>query len=300
MIATLVAPLAIVDAQLHEISPWLSTAEEPEVRYEVMTEIVLGWMDAVGVDLTLLNPIDPAFSEWAVSHAPDRLRSVLTMLAPDDAVVEAARTDAGVVGVRLILGVSEIDRDGREVGRLQRGEYASVLGVCESESIPVFAFATGHVPHLAAAAEAYPGLTLIVDHFGLRQPPMDELGAEPWQRLDDVIELSRYPNVAVKATGAPGLSRSEFPFADVWPHLHRLIEAFGADRIMWASDIGRFHGRMGWDALPSMRRGQSDYAGKHTYAESLSLFRETSELGDAEKELILGGTARRLLHLDGE
>ena len=75
----------------------------------------------------------------------------------------------------------------------------------------------------------------------------------------------------------------------------RLIDAFGPERLIWASDIGRFHGRMGWEALPAFSNAQEDYVGKHTYAESLSLFRDTNELDQREKELILSGTARRIL-----
>ena len=64
--------------------------------------------------------------------------------------------------------------------------------------------------------------------------------------------------------------------------------------MMWASDIGRFISRPGWDnnLFP---QGRGDYLGKHTHAESLFLFSKTDQISESEKELILGGTVRRLL-----
>jgi hypothetical protein len=255
-------------------------------------------MDAVGVDLAVLQPIDPAFGRWAVLHAPSRFRSVLSMHEPEEAFVDSVRDGPGIVGLRIFVGRTRADPDGRALARLEGGEFEPAIAACERHAIPLFVFAPGHVSRLAAVAEAHPGLALVVDHLGLRQPPMQESGPEPWRDLDELLELARYPCVAVKACGAPALSSRAYPFEDVWPHLHRLIDSFGAERIMWASDIGRFHGRMGWDSPPAFRKAQSDYAGKHTYAESLSLFRDTNEIGQSERELILGGTARRILRLD--
>jgi predicted TIM-barrel fold metal-dependent hydrolase len=297
-----VPPFPIIDGQLHEIGPQVSSAGEPEARYETMAEIALAWMDAIGVAHAVLHPIDAAFGHWAAAHAPDRFRLVLQLHALDDAsvsaLVDTARTEAAVVGVRILCGRTPNDRDGsRARERLEGGEYEPFFAACEQHAIPLFALATGNVASLAAVAEAHPELVLFVDHLGLAQPPSWEPGPLPWQGLDEVIALSRYPRVAVKVCGAPVLAREPFPFHDVWPHLRRLIEAFGAERLMWASDIGRFHGRMGWDPLQGFEHARRDYPGKHTYAESLALFLDTDEIGEPEKELILGGSAERLLRL---
>ena len=52
-----------------------------------------------------------------------------------------------------------------------------------------------------------------------------------------MFALARYPNLALKWCHAPShLSNAAYPFRDVLPHLRRAIEAFGPERIMWASD----------------------------------------------------------------
>ena len=42
------------------------------------------------------------------------------------------------------------------------------------------------------------------------------------------------------------LSKEPYPFADVWVPIRSVLDAFGAERVMWASDISRFAGRIGW------------------------------------------------------
>ena len=53
------------------------------------------------------------------------------------------------------------------------------------------------------------------------------------------LRLAAYPNVAVKATGLPSLSREPYPFRDVWGPLLRVVEAFGCERVMWGTDFTR-------------------------------------------------------------
>ena len=56
-------------------------------------------------------------------------------------------------------------------------------------------------------------------------------------QLEDVIGLAQYPNLAVKWSHAPAyLSDEPYPYRDLFRPLRRVIEAFGIERIMWASD----------------------------------------------------------------
>jgi L-fuconolactonase len=113
-----------------------------------------------------------------------------------------------------------------------------------------------------------------------------------WQKLDEVLALAEYPNVALKMCGPAGLSEEGYPFADVWPNVERLLEAFGVDRVGWASDIGRFRGRIAWSIRVPGTEGH--YPGKHNYMESLGFFLY-SDLSDDDKAKLLGQTTRRLL-----
>jgi len=127
-------------------------------------------------------------------------------------------------------------------------------------------------------ATRFDELQLIVDHFGLAQPPMMPADPEPFGDLPKLVRLAELANVAVKFSGAPTLSAEPFPFRDLWPYLRRVVDAFGPERLLWAGDYPRVR--------------------NHTYREALAFVRDTPELSATEKEQLLSLTARRLLSLD--
>jgi predicted TIM-barrel fold metal-dependent hydrolase len=145
----------------------------------------------------------------------------------------------------------------------------------ERQQVPVFVFCPRILPEIEKVARAHPGLQLIVDHFGLPQPPLMDADPEPFETLPQLLAMAELPNVAVKFSGAPTLSKEPFPFVDLWPHLRQVVDAFGPERLIWASDYQRVK--------------------DHTYAEALAFVRDTDELTDEEKEWILGKAARRVL-----
>jgi hypothetical protein len=53
---------------------------------------------------------------------------------------------------------------------------------------------------------------------------------ERWANLSEVLALAKYPNIAMKATGAPSYSDQPYPFRDIHDNLHRLYDAFGPER----------------------------------------------------------------------
>jgi L-fuconolactonase len=86
----------------------------------------------------------------------------------------------------------------------------------------------------------------------------------------------------------------------VWPHVLRVVEAFGVDRLVWVSDISRFQRRTSWDwAGRAARDYPFAHVGMHTYADAVELYRSTTRLSAAEKAQLLGGTLRRLLRWGG-
>ena len=79
----------------------------------------------------------------------------------------------------------------------------------------------------------------------------------------------------VVRAGAPTLSKESYPFADVWPALHRVLDAFGLDRVMWGTDFTR--------VLEVL-----------TYADDVNYVLESSELSDSDRERFMGGTLRTI------
>jgi predicted TIM-barrel fold metal-dependent hydrolase len=108
----------------------------------------------------------------------------------------------------------------------------------------------------------------VIDHCGLPR----EIG-----EFDQVLALAKYRNVFLKWCHAPRVFRAaEYPFPEVMPHLARALDAFGRERIMWASDF------------TAIRTG-------HTWAEALFYLRDNPSLSEGDKEWILGRTLRTVL-----
>ena len=80
------------------------------------------------------------------------------------------------------------------------------------------------------------GLRLIDDHLGRAGSTQD---AAAFANLPELLALARYPNVAVKATGAPSYSSEPYPYRNIHPYLRQLYDAFGPARLFWGTDITR-------------------------------------------------------------
>jgi L-fuconolactonase len=292
--------MQIIDAQVHEIGPDLEWADDTEARYDLLTEILLAGMDAVGVDAAVIVPIDEPYGHDAVAKRPGRFAGAYAIRTPDapdiDEQVERLRSEPGSVGLRVSFGRLSTDPTGEKgEARFRAGVFDGLFAACEQRGMPLFCSSYGQCRLVGEVAARHPELTLIVDHIGIAQPPMNVRDTPPWRQLDDVLGIAHYENVAVKLCGAPVLSDEAYPYRDNDAQLTRLLEAFGPERLMWASDIGRFTGRLGWENR-SGPPGRGPYPGKHTYAEALFFIRESGLLSDGEKELILGGALKRLLN----
>jgi L-fuconolactonase len=287
----------IIDAQLHEPGPhhdWPESDEEARLR--VMTDITLALMEAVGVDRVVIHPGDNSFAEYAYADHPDLFCWVpQIMRMPDDpprdygAEVADLAGREGVRGIRLIIGFPPT---GENAEVLEAGGFDDVFTATAEAGLPIFVFAPRFLKQMAKKIEANPGINIVIDHMGIPQPPMDEPDSPPWAALPDLLALAQYPTAYVKVSGAPSLSSQGEPWDDVWPALEQIIEAFGAERCLWASDFTRFMGRVGFMVRIPHR---DDYPGRHSYADSLALFKDSQRLTPEQKDLILAGTVQKLV-----
>ena len=121
------------------------------------------------------------------------------------------------------------------------------------------------MPLVGYVAEHHPNLKLIVDHMGRAGGLTD---APAWESLPQLLDLAKFPNVAVKASGAPSYSSAPYPFTNIHDYLHEIYDAFGPDRMFWGTDITR---------MPC------------SWKQCITLFtEELSWLSDEDKDLIMG------------
>ncbi len=240
------------------------------------TEAMLAEMDAQQVQGALvvspaIHGYDTSYSVDAYRRHPQRFRVVGRVDSSRDDIEDALSAwgaDPAFVGLRLALTATAA------IDRFLAGADDRMLAAAERAGLRVCVNAPRRFDLQARIARRFPGLPLIIDHLGLFEIPMlDPAYRDPFAELDGLLELARFEQVAVKLTSIPLLSRERSPHADTWPHLHRVIAAFGPERLMWGSDQTVF---------------------EHDYGETVDVIRATDELGPADKELILGASLRRV------
>jgi L-fuconolactonase len=293
----------IIDAQLHEpaVSGEWAHADE-QTRWDLLDELQIAYMTAVGVDRTILFPTDLDWALRAAARDPDRFAVVPMFTAGGGFGLEAAdgpdiaqrirslATVPGVVGFRIVRTVP--DGTGGTV-LVAPERFDRLATACAEVGRPIFMSTVGDLVTPGVLAARHPEVTVVVDHLGLAQPPSYARESPPFRSLPALLALAEHPNLAVKCSGAPALSQEPYPFADLWPPLHQVIEAFGPRRVMWGSDFSRVLGRAGFTL--KIAGGERHYAGRHTYAEALHYLLDTPELTTAAKEWLLGRAAQHLL-----
>jgi predicted TIM-barrel fold metal-dependent hydrolase len=85
------------------------------------------------------------------------------------------------------------------------------------------------MPDVARLLEKTPDLTVVIDHMA--DCPIDQP-----EELEKLIALKRYPNVFVKISHTWSISKQPYPWLDAQQYVKRLHQAFGPQRLMWATD----------------------------------------------------------------
>jgi predicted TIM-barrel fold metal-dependent hydrolase len=92
---------------------------------------------------------------------------------------------------------------------------------------------------LGRIAERHPGLKLHIDHCGRGGGASAGTDDAVFADLGDMLALARYPNVAVKLSGAPSYSSQPYPYRNIHGYLQQIFDAFGPQRCFWGTDITR-------------------------------------------------------------
>jgi L-fuconolactonase len=279
---------------------------------------VVAAMDALGIRSALIHEVwikaggGPAYqlqngafrttsptAELAAWTYPGRFAYLVHVDRRDPelrATIKMARDARYALALRILAGSSRT-----EVAAFGAGDYDEVFAAAGDCGLPIFAAISGHTELLTRYLNKFPDVKVIVDHCGT--PPsrsirellakMEALpdSAEYWAKLGDrpmteaianVIKLADYPNVAIKwAHSSAIFAAPGYPNEGARPYLRKLLNAFGANRVLWASD---------YTTLPT----------GETWAEVLFAVINNPELSTSEREQLLGSTIRTWLNWSDE
>ena len=134
------------------------------------------------------------------------------------------------------------------------------------------------LPALARRCEQFPEAPVIIDHLclvGGRGPIREE-------EVEALCAMARFESVMVKVSAFYALGAKKAPYHDLAGLIRRVVDAYGPQRLMWASD-----------APYQVLRG-------HTYAASVALIEEGLDfLSAADRGEIMTGTAERFFFRGG-
>ena len=281
----------IVDAQVH-------------IRHGEI-ESTLAAMDALGIRSVMLDEFWGIMRETHPTHfepgyqlpngawrAAWPTAELASLLHPDRFayLIRIDRRDPDLESVMRTIVASPQARAFRvqpvwtreDVADLAGGGYDDLLALAQDLGLPVCFFIPGHVELLRPYIAKFPRLTFVIDHCGMGFPfiPLDQdpAAAQRTQApayLDEVLTLAEFPNVALKWSHAQDLfGVPAYPYEPLRPLLRKTLQAFGSERVMWASDH---------TVIPG-----------HSWSDLLTSLRDDSELSPNEKAWLLGRAARTI------
>ncbi len=229
--------MLIVDSQVHIWTSGTPVAIHRQVTSYTKDELLRD-MDAAGVDRVVLHPpswdvnANPVAIDAARLH-PDRL-SVLGFFdiskKENRALVDRWKEQPGMLGLRFAFL-----RPGEE-NWLTDGTADWLWPAAERAGLPVGLLVPNRCKVVGEIAAKHPNLKLLIDHMARARHTHDDSG---FADLGDLLALAKYPNVAVKATGAPGYSTDVWPYRNIHRYLKQIFDAFGPQRMFWGTDITR-------------------------------------------------------------
>jgi predicted TIM-barrel fold metal-dependent hydrolase len=128
-------------------------------------------------------------------------------------------------------------------------------------------------PEIDAMCKKHPATPVVIDHFARIGVDGDIRDDE----LDALCALARHEHVAVKASAYYALGMKKAPYLDLAPMFRRVLDAYGPERVMWATDC------------------PYQLSGDNTYDDSIALVRDRLDfLSDGDRESLLHKTAQRV------
>lgn len=227
---------------------------------------------AVLIQHSIYHMFDNSYLIDAVRRHPQRFRIVGMIDDHQPGVAETMKTmlTQGVTGFRItpFIRKEQPEKWLDTPGMLEMWETAARTRQAMSCLINA-----EHLEGVERMCGRFPETPVVIDHFA-------RIGVDSQFRDDELaklIRLARHPHTHVKISAFYALGRKQPPHTELIPVIRKLVEAFGARRLMWASDA------------------PYQVQGVNTYRDSIRLIRETLDFVSAEdRRALLAGTVERV------
>jgi predicted TIM-barrel fold metal-dependent hydrolase len=226
-----------------------------------VSRIVLIQMSYYGYDnsymLDTMRRFPGVFSGVAVIDETAQPRDVMRRLARQ-----------GVRGFRIFPKGSPVDRwlDTPGMATMWRCGSEENLSMCcliDPEALPA----------VDRMCQKFPGTPVVIDHIARIKADSKNRDKE----VEGLCNLARHKLTTVKISAFYALSKQQSRYLDLAPVIRRLLDVYGPERLMWATDCP-FQVQNG-----------------HTYLDSIALIRDRLDfLSDSDRQWLLRKTAERV------
>jgi predicted TIM-barrel fold metal-dependent hydrolase len=259
--------MLIVDSQVHLwVAGRIVTPGNAHHLHQAVfsKDDLLPRMDAAGVDRVVIVPPGWDSNDHAIEAArlhPDRF-AVMGRIALDRpesrALLPGWKQQPGMLGLRLVFNPENS-------ALLTEGKADWIWPEAERLGIPIMVLAPNLLQEIKDVAQRHPALRLTIDHLGVTR---NAKGDAAFAHLPQILELAKYPNIAVKASGLALYSGAPYPFRNIDKYVRQVVDTFGPHRVFWGTDLSR---------MPC------------SYRQCVTHFTEELPwLSEADKELIMG------------
>lgn len=289
----------VVDSQVHlgpgGIDKLLAAMDALGIKAAVIDEFWFGTATemptyAIAAGNEIVHRKVAPTAELASLMHPDRFSYVLRVDRRDPqmhSLIRLLRDAPNGRALRITPGLAQA-----ELSALASGGYDQMFEKAGECGLPIFVTIPGNAAALQRSIEKFPDVTFVIDHCGMPftsamkqglaaaglADQLPEMGGGTNEaEFRNVLRLAERPNVALKWGHAQGLfGVTGYPFVGLRPYLRSALNAFGAERVMWAGDAS------------------ANLTGE-TWAELLFWLLDNPDLDQNERANLLGGTVRRIL-----
>ena len=159
-----------------------------------------------------------------MARAPDRFRGIAVVRNDTSRDELAHLKDAGVVGVAWNVTHYGVDHYRDAAPLLRRLAALDLFVDIQTEH--------DQLVRMMPLLDGAPEVRILVDHCG--RPTLAAGLDDPGFRALEA--LGRTGRAFVKLSGYVKFSRQAAPYDDTWPYARALVESFGLDHCLWASD----------------------------------------------------------------
>ena len=235
----------VVDAHHHFWTPsrydyyWMSSPELDPIRRSFAPADLRALLAAAAVDYTVLVQTVPSVQEtrefMSIAETTDFVAGVVGWVDLTDSAVGDTLADLqSQLNGQTLVGIRHQVHDEKDAEWLLRPDvHRGLMAVRDARLAYDLLVRPRELPAALATAKAFPDMRFVIDHIA--KPPIAAGEIDDWAALMEPFRPLTH--VSCKLSGMiTEANCADWTASDLQPFVHRAVDIFGPDRLMYGSD----------------------------------------------------------------